>query len=57
MSRHSPGFNGEPWSLMRKPRALNPAGKLARVPASTNWRNVLVAVRLRLPNKCTSPNP
>ncbi len=39
------------------PRDLNPAGKLARVPASSNCLNAEVAVRDNPPIICINPKP
>ena len=49
MSRHSPGCNGSSALRTLTPLALNPAGRLASVPASIYCRRILVAARPRPP--------
>ena len=48
-SLNSPGCRGSSSSLIRRPRALKPAGRLESVPASINCRKAAVAVLERPP--------
>ena len=43
ISLNSPGCSGSSSSRIRMPRALNPAGRLAKVPASISCRSIDVA--------------
>ena len=56
-SLNSPGCKGESSSLIRRPRALNPAGRFDNVPESSNCLNACVADLDSPPIKCTKPNP
>ena len=49
ISLNSPGDKGSSESRILIPRALNPAGKLERVPASINCRKIDVAERPKPP--------
>ena len=57
MSLNSPGCSGSSSFRTLTPRALNPAGRLASVPASINCLRILVAARPNPPNICISPEP
>ena len=56
-SLNSPGWSGESSSLILKPLALKPAGKLDKVPASSNCLRAAVAVLDKPPNMCIRPKP
>src|SRR5210317_2581497 len=54
-SLHSPGAIGSSGANTRSPCALNPPGKFANVPASTNCLIDDVAVLVKPPIKCKYP--
>ena len=56
-SLNSPGCNGCASSLTLIPLDLNPAGQLAKVPASNNCLRAAVAVLVSPPIMCIKPNP
>ena len=56
-SLNSPGCNGSSSSLIRRPRALNPAGKFDSVPASINCLSAAVAVLDSPPMVWINPSP